>query len=145
MLGQTAKLIAKIWNETVDDPVDKIEECVIKRLAVLLENEHCHIPLGQVGADFAPYPSKTLKSIKVMAVKLEVLIVRSKMPPLSSATRSDNVIPPGIAALLDFWIFPILQETDEIGRKVTKTNIRTKNHGKKSNFSSSKKGIFLFS
>ena len=73
MLGQTAKLIAKIWNETVDDPVHKIEECVIKRLALLLENEPCHIPLGRGeggggrwGDCLAPYPSKTLISIKVM-------------------------------------------------------------------------------
>ena len=49
MLAQTVKLIAKILNETVDDQVHKIEECVIKRLAELIENEHCPIPLGRWG------------------------------------------------------------------------------------------------
>ena len=45
MLGQTVKIIAKIWKESVNDPVLKIEQCVVKRLAVLLENGHYPIPL----------------------------------------------------------------------------------------------------
>ena len=63
---------------------------------------------GGGGNDFDPYPSTTLKSIKGMAVKLGVLIVPSKMPPLRTVTRSDNVISHGnkvmIAKSRPFWI-----------------------------------------
>ena len=55
--------------------------------------------------------------------------MRLKISRLRFATRSDDVLSRGNKVMIakggDFWIFPKLLESDEIERKVIKTNTGT--------------------
>ena len=81
-------------------------------------------------------PLHNFESIKSMTMRLGGDIERTKMSPLRSATRSDDVMRrcydikivhrrPCWICILHFWISPKLRESTEIERKVIRTNTGT--------------------